>query len=171
MAVPLIEITKSVEPVGTKNVEGVTVNPATEDTLELARVAVQNINAALQAAGVTNVQFANILARFVPLDKASLHALAKAAGADYFATDLAPTNTPCLFRILIAIDAAGVFSAKITKGGTAKVCSFNGGVALVADSLYAFDLWVHAGDTINLQHTVAANIDICRIQEIVAGVQ
>lgn len=227
MAVPKVQadtsvigaITAVTDPVGTKNIAGAQINPATQDTLALAETAIEAINTAIQAGGITQTQLAaiqvavqlidnfiagarglvtednsaailaeldvalstraleaggnlaSILAKFVPLDKASLHGLAKGAGADYFVADLAPTNTPCLFRILIAIDGAGVFSAKITKGGVAKVCSFNTGQALIADSLYTFDLLVHAGDTINLQHTVAANIDVCRVQEIVGGVQ
>ncbi len=146
------------------DVDKIPASPATEGTLAL-------LNAKIPALAAAEGTLAILNAKFVPLDKASLHGLAKAAGVDYFVADLAPTNTPCLFRIMVSIDGAGVFSAKITKAASAKVVSFNGGVALVANALYAFDLLVHSGDTVNLQHTVAANINVCRVQEIIAGVQ
>ena len=59
---PISEVTKITNPVGQKNVAGAQVNPATEDSLALAKTAVEAINTALQVAGITQAQLAAIQA-------------------------------------------------------------------------------------------------------------
>lgn len=183
---PISSVTSIVNPVGTKNVAGAQVNPATEDTLTLARVAAEAINTALQAGGISQVQLAaivtalgtrateatlaSILAKFVPLDKGIMHVVAKAIGADFFGAALAPTNTPCLFRIMVLVSIAGVVSVNLIKGGVTVAMALNSGVALAAGCAYTFDVLIHSGDTFNMQTSVASNVT-CRVQEIVGGVQ
>ena len=143
---PINEIVKVTQPVGTKNVVGTQINPATEDTS------------------------ATILAKFVPLAKASQHNVAVDVNVDILAADLSPTNTPCLFRTMVVLETAGVFSAQLKNGGVTVVGSFNGGIALVANCAYIFDILVHSGDTVNFQTSASGNVTL-RVQEIVAGVQ
>ena len=61
-------------------------------------------------------------------------------------------------------------SAKLKEATTDKTLKLNGGVALVANCAYLFDLLVHEGDTINFQTSVTGNVTL-RVQEIVGGVQ
>lgn len=108
---------------------------------------------------------------FKPLEVLNLHKSSETANTDFLAANLTPTNTPCLWRIMIAVDAAGVFSAEISDGSDAYVLKFNSGNNLVADSIYIFDLLVHSGDEINFQHSVDTLVKVMRVQELVAGVQ
>ena len=54
------------------------------------------------------------------------------AGADIFDTALTATTTPCLFRIGVALDAAGVLSVRRTRAGVTVTENLNHGVALTA---------------------------------------
>lgn len=105
------------------------------------------------------------------IEKANEHNTAEVAATDILAAALAPTNTPCLFRVMVAFDTAGIFRATITKGGDTRTVDFNGGGNLAANALYIFDHLVHLGDTINYQYSVNAQLLGLRVQEIVAGVQ
>lgn len=104
---------------------------------------------------------------FIAVEKGVKHAAAVTAATDIFATALAPTVTPCLFRIHVAMSAAGVFSATITSGATTVTVNFNEGSNLVAEALYIFDMLVHSGDTINFRHSVNATCRTLKVQEIV----
>ncbi len=115
-----------------------------------------------------NVDLLGILS---PIEKGVIHNAAYVAGNDFFAADLAPTNTPCLFRVFVSMDAQGVLSATITNGGSVQTMYFNRNVGLMADCMNMFDILVHGGDTVNLQYSVNANIEVCRVQEIIVGVQ
>lgn len=106
-----------------------------------------------------------------PITKANEHNTAELAGVDILAAALAPTNTPCLFRTQVAFDAAGVFSATVTSGGVMVTTEFNHGVVLPANSLFMFDMLVHAGDTINFRYSVNCTMLVMRVQEVVAAVQ
>lgn len=84
---------------------------------------------------------------------------------DILANNLEPINKPCLFRIQVALTGAVV-----KQGLDESVFSFNSGVALIANSLYLFDLLVHEGDEINFQ-TSADVLATLRIQEIALGTE
>ena len=105
----------------------------------------------------------------LPVAKAAQHAVAETLNVDILSADLSPSQTPCLFRIMVVLSVAGVFSAQIKNGGTTVVANFNGGVALAADSAYMFDILVHSGDTVNFRTTASGNVTL-RVQEIDAGV-
>jgi len=83
---------------------------------------------------------------------------------------LTPTNTPCTFRVMVAMSNAGTFSAVIYNGVIpAQVVNFNvvPGPGLVANGLYAFDMLVHAGDIVDFQYTVTGGtILVLRVQEL-----
>jgi len=109
--------------------------------------------------------------QFTPIEKANEHNVSATADADILSRDLTPTNTPCLFRIMICLDTAGVFSAMITKDDSEQKLKFNEANNLVADAVYMFDLLVHDGDSVNLQHSADATLSVLRVQEIVAATQ
>ena len=107
-----------------------------------------------------------------PIEKAVIHNVAVLAATDVLATALAPITgrTAVLFRILVMVSVAGVFSARITRATVTVGGDFNSGAALVANALHTFDLLIHTGDTINFRTSVGANMTL-RVQEIYAGVQ
>lgn len=96
------------------------------------------------------------------------HNTAELAGVDILAAALAPTNSPATFRIAIAFNAVGVFSATVTRGGNTQVVNFNSGVNLNANAVYVFDLPVQAGDTVNFRYSVNATLMIMRVSEVAA---
>lgn len=107
-----------------------------------------------------------------PLARDEMHNVPIAGGvAPILAADIAPLNTPCLFRITVGFDTAGVFSAAITRAGNTQVQQLNHGVVLTANCLFMFDVLVHSGDTINYRYSVAAQLQTLRLQEIVAATQ
>lgn len=107
-----------------------------------------------------------------PLARAELHNVAGyIAGADILGADLAPLNTPCLFRLTAGFDTAGILSVDVTRAAVTVNQQFNHGVVLPANCLFMFDHLVHSGDTINYQYSVNCTIMTFRIQEIVAATQ
>lgn len=117
-----------------------------------------------------SVNLLNLLG-LTPPEKANEHNTAEVANTDILAAALSPTYTPCLFRVMVAFDTAGIFRATITKGGDTQTVDFNSGGNLTDNALYIFDHLVHEGDTINYQYSVNAQLLVLRVQEIVAGVQ
>ncbi len=88
------------------------------------------------------------------------------AAADFFDEDLAPTNSPCTFRIYMAFDTAGVISIQRTSGGVTVAEDLNQAAALVLNSAYTFDILVHEDDTINIQHDAGGQILYCLVVEL-----
>ena len=107
---------------------------------------------------------------FTPLAVASPHGVAKTANTNILATSITPTNTPCLFRIMVVLETSGVFSAILINATVSKTLKLNTGVALEANCAFMFDILVHSGDTVNFQTSAAGNVTL-RVQEIVGGVQ
>jgi len=106
-----------------------------------------------------------------PIAKALVHNVAGyIAAADMLGADVAPTNTPCLFRLMGSFTASGILSVEIINGGNSQVQQFNGGVALNVNSLYAFSHLVHAGDTINYRYSVNTTIMTFRVVEIPSAI-
>jgi len=106
-----------------------------------------------------------------PVEKANEHNTAETADTDILAAALSPTKLPCLFRIMVAFSATGVFKATITKTANTQTVSFNSGANLIADCLYIFDMLVHEGDTVNFKYSVDATLEVLRVQEIAGGTQ
>ena len=109
-------------------------------------------------------------ALLTPLEVASQHGVAETANIDILPSDITPTNTPCLFRIMVMLETAGVFSAILKSGAVSKTLKLNAGNSLLADCAYEFDILVHNGDTVNFQTSVSGNVTL-RCQEIAGGVQ
>lgn len=106
-----------------------------------------------------------------PLEKANEHNATITADKNILARAITPSNPPCLFRIMICLNTAGVFSAMITKASSEQQFKFNSASNLTADAGYIFDLLVHSGDSINFQHSVAATLKTLRVQEIIGALQ
>lgn len=123
------------------------------------------------AAGDT-YQIRRVVSPLSPIARAEEHNVAIAGGVvPILAADIAPLNTPCLFRVTVGFDTAGVFSVTITRAANVQVQHLNHGVVLTVDCLFMFDVLVHAGDTINYRYGVAAQLQTLRLQEIVAASQ
>jgi len=102
------------------------------------------------------------------IEKEAQHNVAYLAEADIIGAALAPTVTPCRFRVEGAFNAGGILRATIIRGGNTQIINFQGGVALNINGLYGFDLMIFAGDTINFRYSVNATILVFRVQEIAA---
>ena len=109
--------------------------------------------------------------RLQPIELANQQNVAVAADTDILAAVLTPLNYPTLFRIEVAFSAAGIFRATITKGVDTQTVNFNSGNNLAAASVYIFDLLVHNGGSVNFRYSIAATLQVLRMQEIDAGVQ
>ena len=109
--------------------------------------------------------------QFTPIEKANEHNKSVTADTDILSRDLTPTNTPCLFRIMVCLDTAGVFSAMVTKDDSEQQLKFNSAGNLVADAAYLFDILVHSVDSVNFQHSADATLKVLRVQEIVSATQ
>ena len=105
-----------------------------------------------------------------PLAKVAQHSVAEVADTDILASDLTPTITPCLFRIMVMLETSGIFSAILKSGGTSKTLKLNAGNSLLADCAYEFDILVHSGDTVNFQTSVSGDVSL-RVQEVVGASQ
>lgn len=101
------------------------------------------------------------------IEKASEQNTAELAATDILATALTPTYQASIFRVMVAMSAAGVFRVTVTKAGNTQTLELNRGVALAAESLYAFEHAVHAGDSINYQYSVNATLRVLRVQEVI----
>lgn len=109
--------------------------------------------------------------QFTPIEKANQHNVSVTANTNILSLEMTPTNTPCMFRIMVCLDTAGVLSAMVTKSDSEQQLKFNAASNLVAHAVYMFDLLVHDGDTVNLQHSADATLKVLRVQEIVAATQ
>jgi len=109
--------------------------------------------------------------QFTPIEKANLHNGSVTANTNILSIALTPSNTPCLFRIEVCLNAAGVFSAMVTKDSSTQQLKFNSAGNLVAAAAYIFDILVHSGDTVHFQHSADATLKVLRVQEIIGATQ
>ncbi len=99
-------------------------------------------------------------------ERANEHNLAITAATPFLTSGLTPLSASTVFRIQVAVDTAGLFQAVITKASNAQTINFNAGNNLAAGSLYVFDMLVHAGDSVNFQHSINATLQVFRVQEV-----
>ena len=154
---PISEIVKITQPVGTKNVAGTQVNPATEDTLA----------AGLDVALSTRATEAT-LAKLIPIAKAAIFNTAlPTAEASWLGTAITPTNSPSSLRIYVCVAAAGILRVARTVAAVTIVENLNSGGSLVANSAYMFTVEWRTGDSLNFRYsTTGANILVFRADEI-----
>ena len=88
----------------------------------------------------------------------------EAQNTEWFAADITPTGIG-LFRFEVSVSAAVVIEVTLDSG--ANWTALNGNVALVADSLYTFDIFVQADDDFNIRIPTAggAVVDIGRVYQ------
>ncbi len=110
----------------------------------------------------------------IPLQKAHVHNTAVLANIDFLAANITPADPVVLFRVMVQLDTAVVFSAMVTNaaGGAGEMTlEFNAGAQLTAGVLYIFDLLVQDGDSVNFQCDQNANIDKFLVHEVLWAVQ
>ncbi|KKM18058.1 hypothetical protein LCGC14_1669550 [marine sediment metagenome] len=88
----------------------------------------------------------------------------EAQNAEWFASDLLPVKIGVM-RLEISVSAAVVIEVTFDSGSN--WMSLNGNVALVADSVYIFDIFVKLGDTVNIRIPTASGavVDIGRVYQ------
>jgi hypothetical protein len=111
---------------------------------------------------------------FRPIIKGSIFNQLVTANTNIFSSDLTPslatTNNPSYFRIFACFNASGVLSVVKTKGATTVTMQLNSGNALNANALYAFDIAVESGESINLRYSVDATALELKVEEIASVV-
>ncbi|MEM1551571.1 MAG: hypothetical protein QXH03_02740 [Candidatus Bathyarchaeia archaeon] len=105
-----------------------------------------------------NVEISKIqeVTPLTPTSKGSIFNTSVTANTDIFASPLKPQKTPCLFRIYVCFDTAGVLTVRRTKGDVTVNEKLKEGTNLVAGAAYIFDIIVDADEAINLQYSVNA---------------
>jgi hypothetical protein len=103
---------------------------------------------------------------FRPYRKADLFNTAVALDTDFFATNVI-ADQDCLMRLCVSLSAGAIFRARITRGGVTITVDLNAGVALNANSVYAFDLPLKKGDELNLQVSAGVTVLYCSVDEII----
>lgn len=98
------------------------------------------------------------------IEKATLHSESVSANTDIVASDIEPSNPPCLFRIVAMLETAGVFSVMLKRSGTSVKLKLNEGDNLTADCAYMFLLILHKDDTVNFQTSAAGKVTL-RVSE------
>lgn len=94
-----------------------------------------------------SMQFARII------EKATIRVTNKAVNTDWFASNVSPTNAPANHRIYILLATTSVVNLQMNDGINSNITmNLNGGTALTADSLYAFDIIVPDGYSYNIHH-------------------
>jgi len=137
---------------------------ASETTLSAIKSKIDNLDIALSA----------LRDFFRPIIKGSILNQSITANTNIFSTDLTPslatTSNPVYFRIFACFNTSGVLSVVKTKGTTTVTMQLNGGTALNANALYAFDIIVEYGESVNLQYSVDATMLELKVLEIASTV-
>ena len=110
--------------------------------------------------------------RLIPVEKANIHNAAVTAATDILAATITPIySRECvIFRIMVAMDAGGIFRATLTQDAVTVTVDFNTGFFLIPNTIYCFDLLVHEDDTVNFQYSATATMLLLRVQEIGASI-
>jgi hypothetical protein len=91
-----------------------------------------------------------------------------------FQNDLQPSlakySNPSYFRIFACFDKDGVLSVIKIKDGISAIMQLNSGNTLKADCLFAFDIVMDYGESMNLQYSVDATIKELKVLEIITTV-
>jgi hypothetical protein len=148
----------------TDNIDVPLSSRASESTLSAIKSKTDNLDVALSA----------LRDFFRPLVKGSVFNQSVTANTNIFSSDLTPslatTNNPSYFRIFACFNASGVLSVVKTKGSTTVTMQLNGGGALSANCLYAFDIMVEYGESVNLRYSVNATALDLKVVEIASVV-
>jgi CxxC motif-containing protein len=103
-----------------------------------------------------------------PMRMGAVFSKAVLATANIFAANLiAPTDGTV--RTTVSFSVAAKLSATIKRGETTVTVDFNGGVNLVAGSVYIFDMGVREGDELNFQSAVSTTVSVLNADFIYTG--
>jgi len=109
---------------------------------------------------------ASILSRLTPISKGSVFYDSVSAGGILFASDLTPTNTPCIFRIYACFDTQGKLYVR-RKKNTVNVYEYlNDNEPLIPNASYMFDIIVDSDESINLMFSENATCIKLSVVEI-----
>ena len=93
------------------------------------------------------------------------------ANVNFLLDDLGVSGPSAMFTVWVAMDVTGIFRVIYFDGPLFVILDINGGKALVANALYAFDIPLHAAplgvDMVNFQYSVDAGILLFRVDETV----
>ena len=93
------------------------------------------------------------------IEKATIKATSKAVDVDYFAANISGTNSPANHRLYIRLATTSVVNIQMDDGTNSNIeMVLNGGTALIANHLHAFDIIVPAGYSYNIQHKTATQL-------------
>jgi hypothetical protein len=91
------------------------------------------------------------------------------ANADIFSTAIEPTYAPSILRISANFGTGGALIVRRTLSDTTVSGNLNSGSPLIANAIYAFDIVVDEGGTINLRYSVNATASKVSIVEVPGG--
>lgn len=110
-----------------------------------------------------------VVVNTIPIPKAFIWITAlPAINADWLLVDITPSNTPCVFRVQVAVSIVGSFSVKITRNAVSQTFMLNSAIGdLTAGGLYAFDINIDSGDLVNFIYSATGGtIWMLRVREI-----
>jgi hypothetical protein len=175
----LSAIKNALASVGTDKIRASVVDSLPESPFNITKVAGTSLTArdwSSDFAKLQNLDVALSVLRdlFRPLIKGSIFNQSVTANTNIFSSDLTPslatTSNPSYFRIFACFNASGVLSVVKTKGSTTVTMQLNSGNALNANAMYAFDIAVEAGESVNLQYSIDATALELKVVEIASSV-
>lgn len=108
----------------------------------------------------------SLVVDIVTLNISNIFNTAYVAAADILPAAITPTVNPSMFRVQCAFDVAGVLAAVLTEGGVPITVYLNRNVALLANSLYTFDVVAGSIDTVNFTFSQNCTILSFKVVEI-----
>lgn len=91
----------------------------------------------------------------------------KAINTDWFASNITPTNAPCVHRITIKMVSDTVVKLEVDDGTNSNIeWDLNGGNVLTGGSVYTFDIPIPLGWSYNIQHETSTQNFACVVVEL-----
>jgi len=87
------------------------------------------------------------------------------ANTDWFSEDIV-ADEDCLMRVTVALDTATTLTGVITRDDTTITADYNGGNSIAANSFFAADINLKAGDSFNLRCGADATVLTAAVSEI-----
>jgi len=105
------------------------------------------------------------------ITRANVYATSVATGADFLASDVAPTHGRSTFRVTVQFATAAKLQIEVDDGSTQKSLGLNDDTDLTAGQLYLFCWGVDVGFNYNFQHDDAGAVvvDYFLLEEILGG--
>ena len=102
--------------------------------------------------------------------KGAIFDTSKNAGADWFSSDIQPTNTPCMHRMFIVMTSTTKVKVILKEGAKTKTGYLNDGAQLDGGELYIFDIMLNMGQSYNIQHdTTNQNVTVTIVEVTLGG--